>query len=394
MFISIKKISQPLKPENLTNKLQFITYMQARNIATNFISMLKSTKNVAFLYQVQTPPPKDGIVKPMKPGGYSDSGADIGYALKKHGINVITPVENPAVEKNLDWVFPDTNEGIQKAISQGANTLWLNTILYDGHPVEKFINEGVAVVGQEPALVDIYDDKYVTNELLKKNGLPIPPSVLISNDNLKSYKIDFAFPVVAKPIRGRGSEGVVLVKEEGELTKVLEDMFAADKFGTTVYVEQYLPGQEITITVMPPGVYQTKPGEEKKDSHWSLPSVKRFNHQNGIAPYNGIVAVINNSKVLDEQELESEQIKKVARECEQAAKLVSAKAPIRIDCRADANGDYYLFDLNMKPNMTGASRPHRQDQDSLSALAARGIGWSFTDLLVNMLGQAWTKSGK
>jgi len=366
-----------------------IYFMQVRNL-TNFFSMLKTTKSVALLYQVQTPPPKDGIVKPMKPGGYSDSGADIGYALQQHGINVVTPTETPAVEKNLDWVFPDTAEGIQKAISQGANTLWLNTILYEGHPVEKFMKEGIAVVGQEAALVDIYDDKYITNKLLKDNGLPIPPNVLISFENLKSYKIDFAFPVVAKPIRGRGSEGVTLVKEESELSKILEEMFAADKFGTTVYVEQYLPGQEITITVMPPGVYQTKSGEESKETHWSLPAVKRFNHQNGIAPYNGTVAVIHNSKVLDEQELSTEQLKKVTRECEQAAKLVNAKAPIRIDCRADANEDYYLFDLNMKPNMTGASRPHRQDQDSLSALAARSIGWNFTDLLVNMLGQAWT----
>ncbi|WP_244614437.1 hypothetical protein [Elizabethkingia argenteiflava] len=50
-------------------------------------------------------------------------------------------------------------------------------------------------------------------------------------------------------------------------------------------------------------------------------------------------------------------------------------------------GEYLLFDLNMKPNMTGASRPHRQDQDSLTALAARKIGWNFDDLIINMLSQ-------
>jgi D-alanine-D-alanine ligase len=44
----------------------------------------------------------------------------------------------------------------------------------------------------------------------------------------------------------------------------------------------------------------------------------------------------------------------------------------------------------MKPNMTGASRPHRMDQDSLSALAARAIGWDFGSLLTNMLAQKWS----
>lgn len=45
--------------------------------------------------------------------------------------------------------------------------------------------------------------------------------------------------------------------------------------------------------------------------------------------------------------------------------------------------------VNMKPNMMGSGHPGRENQDSLVALAAREIGWSFTDLLLNMLKQAW-----
>ncbi|EOD2823384.1 MULTISPECIES: hypothetical protein [Morganellaceae] len=41
--------------------------------------------------------------------------------------------------------------------------------------------------------------------------------------------------------------------------------------------------------------------------------------------------------------------------------------------------------------MTGTSRLHRADQDSLTALAARKIGWSFDDLILNMLYQRWKK---
>ena len=39
--------------------------------------------NCAVLYQKHKPPMIDGIDKPLKSGGYSDSGADISFSLKK-----------------------------------------------------------------------------------------------------------------------------------------------------------------------------------------------------------------------------------------------------------------------------------------------------------------------
>ena len=43
----------------------------------------------------------------------------------------------------------------------------------------------------------------------------------------------------------------------------------------------------------------------------------------------------------------------------------------------------------MKPNMTGAGRPGRADQDCLSAIAARADGWSYAQMLDAMLATAW-----
>ncbi|WP_419870656.1 ATP-grasp domain-containing protein [Chryseobacterium sp. CT-SW4] len=347
------------------------------------------TQKIAIIYQTQAPPERNGIIKPMKPGGYSDSGADIAYSLQKQHIEVITPVESPRVDHDLDWVFPDSKEGIQSSIDKGADIIWLNTVLYTGHPIEEFLKMGISVVGQVPENVDLYDDKWVTNTLLKDHGLPIPKSIMISRENLENYTLDFDFPVVAKPIRGRGSQGVSLVRSQEELSSILKEMFSSNDFGEALYVEEFLAGEEVTITVMPPGNYSIDHQNIPQKNYWSLPPVRRFNHENGIAPYNGTVAVINNSKVLNDVELQSEIIIQLCKDCEEAARIVDAKAPIRIDCRADSKGKYFLFDLNMKPNMTGPSRPHRQDQDSLTALAARKIGWSFDDLILNMLNQSW-----
>ena len=349
-------------------------------------------QKIAILYQAKLPPSKDGVQKPMKPGGYSDSGADIVCELEKNGITVVTPVSNPAIKNDFDWVFPDTKEGIQNALDKGANTLWLNTVLYKNHEIENFFDLDIQFVGQIPSQVDIYDDKYFTNEYLRKNKVPIPKNKLISIDKLTDYTLDFNFPMVVKPIRGRGSQGVSLVKSQKELDDKLNGIFSNKEYGNKEYLEQFLSGQEITVSVMPPGHYQIDNQERVYSKPWSLPAVKRFNHEDGIAPYNGVVAVMKNSAVLENKELKSASITEVYRQCEKAAELLHIKAPIRVDCRADENGNYFLFDLNMKPNMTGPSRPQRQNQDSLTLLASRKIGWNYIDLLKNMMIQTWKVS--
>ena len=208
----------------------------------------------------------------------------------------------------------------------------------------------------------------------------------------------FAFPLVVKPIRGRGSQGVIktdnltqLKQEAAHLLKeqVEMDGIAYSKYGKKLILEQYLSGQEVTLTIMPPGNYHIGGKTQDIPTHWSLPPVIRFKHINGIAPYNGVVAVIENSRIMEEGSCQRPAVKTLIAECEKAGALVGAVAPIRIDCREAEGGTFYIFDLNMKPNMTGAGRPGRGNQDSLSCIAARGIGWQYTDLLLNMLAQAW-----
>ena len=77
-------------------------------------------KRIAILYQAATPPPIRGVVKPLKPGGYRDSGADIGYALINAGIPLVTPGPCPAADDEETWTFPDTVAGINQALQKGA----------------------------------------------------------------------------------------------------------------------------------------------------------------------------------------------------------------------------------------------------------------------------------
>ncbi len=321
---------------------------------------------IAILYQKSAPPEVNGIVKPMKPGGYSDSGADIAYCLLKNGIGVVLPTDKPDINNNYDWVFPDTKEGLEAAVANGADTFWLNTVLYDNHPAEEF--QGLYAIGQNPADVSAYDDKYYTNTALKNAGFPVVAQ-RIADENYA--RID-EFPCIVKPIRGRGSQGVVKCNSEAELQKAVFDEITSKKYGKRLMVEEYLPGDEITVAVFPNGEV--------------LPVVQRFNHINGIAPYNGAVPVEANSRAVS---VLTPQLKKISEACENAVKFLGLKGLVRIDCRADANGDYKMFDFNMKPNMTGSGRPGREDQNSLVMIAAQKLGWNYFDLLSRMIEFRW-----
>jgi hypothetical protein len=127
-----------------------------------------------------------------------------------------------------------------------------------------------------------------------------------------------------------------------------------------------------------------------------------------VAPYNGIVAVLQNSRCLSESEHESDpHYSEIQSQCIEVAKLLQCTAPMRIDVRRfeeNESSPFALFDVNMKPvsqhtlafpdmltrgqNMTGPGRPGREQQASLTALAATGLGWDYPTLLLNMLGSS------
>lgn len=375
---------------------------------------LQQASPVAVVYQKTPPPVIDGILKPMKPGGYSDSGADIAYVLRSHGIDVVTPVSRPSEQCDLDWVFPDTREGIRDAIRGGAHVLWANTILFADHPLKAEMQKSdILLVGQDPEVVEKFDDKWVANSLLREKGVAVANSMLVGlaegdeSDVLLGdvtealmNEAGIGLPCVVKPIRGRGSQGVRKVDSLKELKRVVHGFLVEEyeldgvrysKYGNRYIVEEYLGNEEITVTVMPPGTYQLRETVVEKDRHWCLPIVGRYNHEDGIAPYSGVKAVVTNSSVLCSSRMEEKQCKEIMEQCERTARIVGAMAPIRCDCRG-RHGDegFLIFDVNMKPNMTGAGRPGREDQDSLTVMAAKAFGWSYFDLLSNVLAQAWS----
>lgn len=257
---------------------------------------------VAVIYQALDPPIIDGIKKPKKPNGYQDSGADVAYNLRENNnVDVLTPTASPNPTIESDWVFPDTEDGILAALDCGATHLWANTIVFASHPLQASARIGqhadrLRIVGQSPLCVDRYDNKDWVNSLLRRHGgFTMPQSWKVPRSGSASPSAEslanLPFPLVAKPIRGRGSHGVKVCQSAEELAHHMAKLTAE---GAAVMLEEFLQGEEATVTVMPPTA--------EKKGYWALPVVARFDHMDGIAPYNGVVAVTANSRVLAEAE--------------------------------------------------------------------------------------------
>lgn len=363
---------------------------------------------MAVLHQAIEPPIIDGARKPAKAGGYTDSGADIACALRAAGAAVLTPVPHPDPAHDEGWTFPDTEDGIAGALEAGARVLWANTVLFEGHPLERAT--GVWIVGQRAADAHRFDDKWYTRSFLRRAGLPFPAAILagrgdapglVAGDTIDDgllARMGFGPEAIVKPVRGRGSQGVSLAASAVDIRTALDALFDARTpgpedpvpvYGSRAIVEEFLPGEEITIAVLPPGEYRVGGASRFEARHWALPAIRRTGHVSGIAPYSGTVPIRRNSEVLSPEEAGEPDVVRVASECERAAALIGARAPVRIDCRRSSAGRFLLFDVNLKPNLTGPGRPGREAEESLVSLAGRAAGWSYAELLLNLLRRAW-----
>jgi D-alanine-D-alanine ligase-like ATP-grasp enzyme len=202
------------------------------------------------------------------------------------------------------------------------------------------------IIGQPPLMVELFDDKEYVNDLLRKDGkFTMPKSWTVeSEQDLEALRTsgELKFPIVGKPIRGRGSYGVKVCHDLKGLEAHVRRLF---KDSPRVMLEEYLEGEEATITVFPPSF------EEGKDDYWASPIVTRFNHEDGVAPFNSIIAVTSNSRVLASEEFEKDvQYQNASRECEEVARLLRVSAAMRVDVRRfKKDSKFALFDINMKP---------------------------------------------
>jgi D-alanine-D-alanine ligase len=183
-------------------------------------------------------------------------------------------------EETAEFDRPDTIDGIDTALQElGYQTerighaRQLIAALAGGRRWDLVFNiceglHGAARESQVPAILDVYDipytfsDPLVTGICLHKGltklvvgaaGVPTPRFLVV--EQLPDLaKIDFGFPLFAKPVAegtGKGIDPNSKITSPAELRTVCERLLGT--FRQPVLVEQFLPGREFTVGIVGTG---------------------------------------------------------------------------------------------------------------------------------------------
>jgi len=219
---------------------------------------------------------------------------------------------------------------------------------------------GFKYTGSGPKACTLTMDKYVSKLMALDEGIPAPEYILMREDLLNDYQDPKCFsaieaklglPIIVKPNDSGSSVGISIVEKLFELKEAVK---LALTYSDSVLLEQYIPGKELTATVL---------------DGKALPLIE-------IRPLNGWYDFNNkyskgHSEYLCPAPVEESVSQLIQLYAERLWKVLGLKGYARIDFRYDGNKPYFL-EVNTLPGMTDLS---------LTPMAAKAVGINFPELV-------------
>lgn len=277
------------------------------------------------------------------------SGRAVLDALLRQGVDAIgfDPAERPLLE--LNTLKPDRafialhGRGGEDGMLQGALE-WLG-IPYTGS----------GVLGSALGM-----DKERTKHVWRSVGLPTPDSMLLgSHHDWQNVAERLGFPMVIKPVNEGSTLGLSIVHSAADLEQAWE---LSRRYDAQVMAERFIEGNEYTIAVLgdkvlpsirveaASGFYDYEAKYTRNDTLYHLPSGLSANDEAAIA--------------------------ELTRKAFDAA---GARGWGRVDIMRDAEGQFWLLEINTSPGMTG---------HSLVPQAAAYQGIDFDTLVIHVAASA------
>lgn len=200
-------------------------------------------------------------------------------------------------------------------------------------------------------------DKLRTKQVWMTLGLPTPRfAVLASEQDCRAAAAELGFPLMVKPAHEGSSIGMAKVTDVAGL---IEAWRAAAVYDPQVLVEQWIQGPEFTVAilrgeVLPPIGLGTPHNFYDYDAKY-LASDTQYRIPCGLAA---------------EAEAELKSL------CRRACEAVGVRGWGRVDVMQDAEGQFWLLEVNTVPGMT---------DHSLVPMAARAAGLDFQQLVLAVL---------
>jgi len=202
-------------------------------------------------------------------------------------------------------------------------------------------------------------DKLRCKELLQGSGLPTPVYMKLEETTDMSYVgATLGFPIMVKPALEGSSIGMTKVEEETGLNKAWQ---VAAEYGDSVLAEQWVHGDEYTVAIVGQTALPVIRLETKRDFY------------DYAAKY-----IDDDTQYHCPCGLDAEEESQLQRLALSAFAAVGAKGWGRVDFMCNEDGKPSVIEINTIPGMTS---------HSLVPMAAKANGFSFADLVFNILSQ-------
>ncbi len=219
---------------------------------------------------------------------------------------------------------------------------------------------GIAYTGCDLKGAVLSWDKSVAKTIVQADGIRTPSSQVITD--IAQIQIHNLGPWIVKPTQEGSSVGLYYVENEEDLMICVEK---ALKQVESILIEDYIQGSECTVAIVKGRalpVIRIKPDIDLYDyeAKYNCTQTEYFcpsGYDNKL-----------------EDALKQDALK--------AFKALHLKGWARIDFMVDKQGKHWFLEANTTPGMT---------QTSLVPKAANAIGWSFNQLVLNILSTAFTE---
>jgi len=299
---------------------------------------------------------------------YQAVSEDICAALVSLGLNAVT--------------MPDGADLVTRLAQAHIELVWLNTGGVQGEcPLAQtpavLETAGIPYIGHTPLNAALLDDKGMFKLACSGLGLPTAPFI-VHNPALGSFRPEssamfqctfgsYEGPFIVKPVNGRASQNVEFVSTVSELPTMVSAV--GRKTNTLVLVEKFLGGREFCIAVMgagPAGAFAFSPVERHLDS-----DEKVFTSMD-------VKAITAERVRAMSHEREAELVGRLQALGTAVYSSLNLTSLVRLDIRADEEGELYILEANPKPDL---KRPSATSTSLVCTGLADQLGWSYEDLM-------------
>lgn len=205
-------------------------------------------------------------------------------------------------------------------------------------------------------------DKAMSKKIFVHEGIPTPEWQLITTDG-PLPDVDVArlggYPIIVKPNAEGSTVGLTVVTEADQLPDAIRE---AARFDRQILIEQFIPGRELTVSVLGDDVL---PIVEIRPKH---------GHYDYEAKYTK-----GGSEYFCPADLPADLATRVSDLGRRASHALGCRGASRVDFRLSPDGIAYCLEVNTIPGMTPTS---------LVPMAAKARGMSYDQLVERMLALA------